>query len=163
IVGDLITLINTYLNGEISERFAYKFLAVLVISAIVFTYYLLQKGESSFKAKKARVILAWVGAVVVLGIIISGFIVVGTPGKQRAIRFDSQRVSDLSNIQWQVVSYWQQKGKLPASLADINDSISGRSIPTDPENKSEYKYNVKSPMQFELCGVFSLKTQDTKG
>ncbi|MFA6601552.1 MAG: DUF5671 domain-containing protein [Candidatus Paceibacterota bacterium] len=181
IVGDLIALINTYLNGEISARFVYKILAVLVIAGIVFVYYLLSKtqnqpGQEQVKSSKTQQIFAWLGLVVALVAIVFGFITVGSPAKQRNLRFDSQRVSDLSNIQWQIINYWQQKGKLPSALSDLNDSIGGYNIPTDPKTEASYEYAVKTPLSatnsapalsskpsFELCAIFALATQDNKG
>jgi len=163
IIGDLITLINTYLNGEISERFVYKFLSVLIIFAVIFTYFILEKVNRTQKAKTTQTVLAWVGIVIVLASIIGGFLIVGSPTKQRAIRFDNQRVSDLSNIQWQVVSFYQKKGKLPATLSELNDPISGFNIPDDPENKSQYEYMPKGPLNFEICANFAEKIQDAKG
>ena len=160
IAGDLITLINTYLNGEISIRFVYKFFVILIVLAIIFTYYILERIN---KAQKTKTVLIYLGIIIVFIAIISGFMVVGSPGKQRAIRFDNQRVSDLQNIQWQIVSHWQQKGKLPNSLEDLKDSISYQSIPIDPENNSSYEYIVKDTMKFSLCSSFSLDSQDNKG
>src|SRR3989344_4640204 len=40
IITDLIMLINTFLGGEITARFAFKILAVLVVAGTVFAYYL---------------------------------------------------------------------------------------------------------------------------
>src|SRR3989344_3916649 len=37
---DLITLINTFLGGEITARFTLKVLAVFLVSAIIFIYYM---------------------------------------------------------------------------------------------------------------------------
>ncbi len=163
IIGDLITLINTYINGEISERFIYKFLAILVIFAVVFTYFILEKVNRTEKAKKIQKVLAWVGIILALASVIGGFIIVGSPSKQRALRFDSQRVNDLSNIQWQIVSYWQKKGTLPNTLTDLNDPISGMIIPSDPENKMAYEYIAKANKSFQLCATFSYESQDNKG
>ncbi len=163
IIGDLITLINTFINGEITERFVYKFLAILIIFAIIFVYYILEKTTGSGKGKTTQTIFAWLGIVIAIAAIVGGFLIVGSPYKQRALRFDNQRISDLSNIQWQIVNYWQQKGKLPASLEDMKDSISGQIIPTDPENKlTKYEYTVKGERAFELCATFAEKTQDNK-
>lgn len=164
IIGDLITLINTFINGEITERFVYKFLAILIIFAVIFVYYILEKTAGSEKGKTTQTIFAWLGIVIAIAAIVGGFLIVGSPYKQRALRFDNQRVSDLSNIQWQIVNYWQQKGKLPASLEDMKDSISGQIIPADPENKlTKYEYTVKGERAFELCATFAEKTQDNKG
>jgi hypothetical protein len=58
----------------------------------------------------------------------SGFVIMGTPGQVRLYRFDDQKVQDLTNIQYQVVNYWQQKQKLPDTLADLNDALSGNTV-----------------------------------
>jgi hypothetical protein len=69
-------------------------------------------------------------------------------------RFDTQKVSDLQSIQWQVVNYYQQKGKLPATLAETIDPISGYSIPIDPQG-GVYTYAVKDKLTFTLCATFN--------
>src|SRR6185295_1419021 len=111
--GDLIVLINTYLNGEISSRLVYKVIVVVLIAGSIGKYYFFSLNSNHRFAKMARQINAWFGIIIVLAMIIIGFIAVGSPAKQRALRFDSQRVSDLSNIQSQIIYYWQQKEKLP--------------------------------------------------
>ena len=40
IITDLIMLINTFLGGEITVRFAFKVLAVLIVAGVAFAYYL---------------------------------------------------------------------------------------------------------------------------
>lgn len=173
IVGDLITFINVYLNGEISTRFVYKVLAVVVVAGLVFAYYLLSKisPELNQKIVKTRIVLAWVGIVIVLGTIVAGLLVVGSPSKQRNLRFDDQRLGDLSNIQWQIVYYWQNKSILPESLNDLNDAISGFEVPVDPETEEDYGYRVlnspigntgKEQLSFELCANFALSSKDYK-
>ena len=160
IAGDLIALINTYLNGEITARFIYKFLAILIVLGIVFSYYILEKLNTRGKAKS---LLSYAGILLVIISIILGFIAVGSPNKQRSIKFDNQRINDLQNIQYQIINYWQQKGKLPDTLNDMKDSISGNAIPDDPDNNSAYEYKKKDSNKFELCAVFSLATQDIEG
>jgi hypothetical protein len=160
LIGDLITIINTYLNGEISIRFFYKFLVILVVLGIVFAYYLLERLD---KNTKMRSVLSYVGVVLVIAAVVGGFITVGSPTKQRNLKFDNQRTSDLQNVQWQIVSHWQQKEKLPATLDELKDPISGVVIPTDPETKANYEYSVKGTNSFELCSTFALKSEDNKG
>jgi hypothetical protein len=161
--GDLIALINTYLNGEITARFAYKILVILLVASSIGKYYFFSIADSYKWARTIRRLHVWFGLILVAAAIVSGFLVVGSPAKQRGIRMDNQRISDLSNIQWQIVSQWQQKGALPSTLAGLNDSISGFVIPTDPDTKAQYGYTVNGRASFELCADFSLATQDTKG
>lgn len=164
IAGDFITIINTYLNGEIGLRFLLKAITVFVIASAIFKYYFFTLNNEKYKiALLCRKSSAWFGILIILGAIVTGFITVGSPAKQRAIRFDDQRIGDLQGIQWDIVEYWEQKGKLPTLLKDLKDPLSGNIIPTDPENDSEYKYTVKNDKTFELCATFSLDYEDTKG
>ena len=160
--GDLIVLINIYLNGEVSSRFVYKILAILLVGGSIGKYYFFNLYTNFKISKFVQRFKAWSGIVLVLAAIITGFIVVGSPAKQRAVRFDSQRINDLRNIQWQVVSYWQQKSKLPSNLEELRDPISDYSIPTDPETHKSYEYSIKDIKTFKLCADFSLDYQDLK-
>ncbi len=170
--GDLITLINTYLNGEITMRLVYKVIVIILIAGSIGKYYFFNLNSTHRFAKMSRRFNAWFGIIIVLAAIITGFIAVGSPAKQRALRFDSQRINDLSNIQWQVISHWQQKEKLPISLTELNDKLSGYIVPSDPETKAAYEYSVKAVsgtntvpggLSFELCATFGETSQDNKG
>jgi hypothetical protein len=163
IVGDVIALINTYLSGELTMRFFYKILAILVICGVIFAYYLLDRRDATEAGKKPRQILAIAGIVVVLVAIISGFAIVGSPGKQRDIKFDAQRVNDLSNIQSQLINFWLTKGQLPVSVEELNDKLYGNVLPVDPETDEAYSYTKTASTTFQLCANFALATEDTKG
>jgi len=163
IVGDLIALLNTYLSGEITARFAYKVLAILIIAGVIFKYYALERWEGIRNRALWQKVMAWAGIVIVLTGIIGGFLVVGSPKTQRTLRFDQQRVNDLSNIQWQIINHWQRVGKLPVSLSELTDPISGNIIPNDPETDAPYEYRAKASTTFELCANFGLPTRDDKG
>jgi hypothetical protein len=71
-------------------------------------------------------------------------------------QFDLQRTYDLQNIQYHVVTYWQNKGALPDKLSDLDDSISGYTAPLDPETRQPYEYTPKDALSlsFELCANF---------
>ncbi len=87
--------------------------------------------------------------------IIGGFFVAGSPKEERAKRYDERRVSDLQNIQNEIIYYWQAKQKLPDLLADINDATRGVLVPTDPETSANYEYKIISKLTFNLCANFS--------
>lgn len=92
---------------------------------------------------------------VVTGIIIFTFFVIGSPMEVRLRQLDTQRISDLGTIQYQIIYYWQTKEVLPDKLADLTDAISGFRSPRDPERGIDYEYEKKSDMGFMLCATFS--------
>lgn len=156
-VIDSVYLIYTFLGGEITMRFALKVLAVLVVAAGIFSYYLYDVRRG-----KGLVPFAAGTIIVVLGSVIAGFAVMGSPATQRALRIDSERVSDLQNIQNQISYYYQQKGgNLPATLSDLNNALQGYAVPKDPATGKPYDYQVLGPLKFQLCATFDRGTPDT--
>ncbi|MDE1940550.1 MAG: hypothetical protein KGI66_00320 [Patescibacteria group bacterium] len=166
IAGDLVYLINTYLNGEITARFVLKVLIILVVCAVIFAYYILSKNGS---ARKWLVALAWTGAVLILAAIVGGFLIVGSPGQQRAEMFDAQRIADLQNLQNEIMAYAQRAGSLPPNLQALAAGLYGQpnaqpygyKAPVDPETAAPYGYSVTSSTTFEVCADFS--TDDSGG
>ena len=160
LVGDLVTLIYYFLDGqEMTTAFLLKILSILVVTGCIFGYYMddLKDRLSSSRRNMWRVI----AAVLIVGSIGAGFYVLGTPQSQRMLRYDSQKVSDLQNIQWQIVNYWQQKGILPATLVELQDPISGFMIPIDPQAKVPYEYEKTGNLSFDLCAEFNKSLEAT--
>jgi Domain of unknown function (DUF5671) len=63
LLGDLVTVIMTYLNGEITQRFIFKALAVFLIVGAAFHYYLLDARSFWIKNELKSVRFA-IGAIV---------------------------------------------------------------------------------------------------
>ncbi len=157
ITVDLITLVRYFVEGEITTRFILKVIVTLVVALLVGLYYLFElRGEKG--KRMVRLMCLAVASIFVLTAIVFGFMTVGSPAQQRLMRFDERRIQDLQSIQSQVVTYWQQKEVLPATLDDLKDPLVGYSIPRDPEFESgkEYEYSVKGKLTFELCATFAL-------
>jgi hypothetical protein len=159
-IVDTVTLVYNFLSGDLSIRFFLKIFIVLVVAVVVFGYYFWDTKRTNESSETPNRV-AWAVSVIVLGSIITGFFLVGTPSQQRAARFDIQRVSDLQSIQGEVVNYWQQKGNLPKKPEDLNDSITGFVLPKDPEGGVAYEYTMKEPLIFELCATFKTETKHT--
>jgi len=87
--------------------------------------------------------------------VIGGFFIVGSPKEARLRVADEERGGHLQSIQWQIVNYWQSKGKLPEKLDDLNDPIGGFTVPSDPQTGAPYEYRVKGQYTFELCATFA--------
>jgi len=160
---DLITILNTFLSGEIGIRFGLKAVLVLLIALGVFLHFLADaKGYWIANVQKANLIGIGVG-ILALVAIVAGFFIVGTPNHARDLRFDSQKVSDLQSIQYQIVYYWQTKQVLPSTLEMLSDPLSNFAVPRDPETGQPYLYSVTGPLTFELCGSFNAVTPNTQG
>jgi len=156
---DLIVLLQKFFAGEeITAAFVLKVVSIIFVLATVFGYYLYDARHVSAEVAQVRPRFAYGAGVFVLLSVILGFWVMGSPYTQKEKRFDAERVSNLQTIQYQIVSYWQAKQKLPAVLGDVEDPISGFVLPVDPANKMPYEYAVKGKTSFQLCATF---TRDT--
>lgn len=154
IIGDLVALINRLLEGEYTLRFLLKVLAVgLTTGSIFYYYYNILKHEVSASALKY---FSYAVMLIVLAAVVTGFFVIGSPAEQRKLQYDQSRVDDLSYLQSEILNYWQSKAVLPTELSALNDELRGVRVPQDPENSTNYEYEVKGPNRFALCATFNL-------
>ena len=112
---DSVTIVFNFLKGDLTIQFFLKLLVILVTAAAVFGYYLwdLKKREIVSNLPKK---LAWIVVADVLASIGYGFVLAGSPAKQRGIRFNELRVNDLQNMTYAIVDFWQARQDLPATL-----------------------------------------------
>lgn len=155
IVGDLIWLLNAFLGGTLALAFALKAGVLLVIMGGAFWYFLSDMRNAwSDERRASRIIGAGVGALVALSIL-AGFAVMGSPAQQRDVRLDQQQVSDLSTLQYQIVTFWQQNERLPESLQELESDILESFTPEAPAGRDAYTYEVTGERTFELCATFA--------
>ncbi|MEK7104796.1 MAG: DUF5671 domain-containing protein [Patescibacteria group bacterium] len=160
IMVDLVALIRYFVSGEITARFILKVVVVLITASIVGKYYIFELWNNKvfgFNIKSGP-IFSSVSAILVVGAIAYSFSIMGSPATQRLLRLDDRRISDLQNVQYQIINYWQQKEKLPEKLVDLSNPMSGYSLPVDPEFEKGniYEYFAKDKLEFELCATFAL-------
>lgn len=155
VVIDLVTLVRYFVAGEITSRFILKAVIALVAGLYVGVYhmFLLLDKKTLWGFNMAR----WTAiksSILVVALISFSFYVIGSPTTQRNLRLDQQRLTDLQTIQSQVITYWQQKQKLPVTLKDMVDPTSYVTLPVDPEMRA-YEYKATGDLSFELCATFS--------
>ena len=155
---DLVTLVRYFVSGEITSRFIFKVVVTLLVALFVGVYYIFEiTNRDRVWKMKVGVWSAFKASAWVVLLIVFSFMVIGSPKSQRALRLDDKRVADLQTIQWSVINYWQQKEKLPETLKELSNPLSGSTVPVDPEFEKglAYEYLKKSDMTFELCATFS--------
>ncbi len=157
---DLIVLLNSFFSGEeITASFALKVFFIIVVIGAVGGYYLYDlRRKQEDDGARVRSWYVYGSTTFILLAFGFGFFVMGSPYAQKEKRFDAERVSNLQMIQNQVIPFWQNKDKLPSTLKDLEDPISGFLLPVDPVAKVPYEYIVTGKLSFQLCAVFSRET-----
>lgn len=157
IIVDIMILIYEFYGGEITARFVSKIIVVLVIAAIVLGYYRWELHRTEALSPLPKLMAISVG-LVIAGSVIGGFFIAGTPAEQRAVRLDDQRISNLSEIQNQVINYLQTKNELPTDQITLENWAGF--LPTDPVTTEPYRYSKTSATTFELCATFASELVD---
>ncbi len=156
IIGDLVTLVYNFLGGELTARFLLKIVTVFLTTGAIFMFYL-RDLKNKWNEKSLRLFVGTIIAVILVAVI-GGFFTAGSPLRARLYRFDEARVNDLQMLQGQIINYWQLKEKLPMTLLDLEDPISGFRAPVDPATAAMYEYRTTEKLQFELCATFDLSS-----
>lgn len=171
---DVIVLVFSLLEGELSARFLLKVFTVLVIAGLTFVYYFLSlKTETSDYRSLNRNFFA-ATTVIVAAAFVWGIVIVGSPATQRERRFDERRLADLRQIHNEVYSiiYDDRTPKsaittprpvkaLPRTLDEVTEqALYQYPSVTDPETGEPYEYRVISASRFELCATFNFERME---
>jgi len=171
-IGDLITLLNNVLSGDLTTQFILKVLIVLVIAGIIFGFYLWnlrqeEKEKPEKESTKSRPRISFFLAVIlilVLATLIGGFYFSGSPSTERARRFDWERAQSLQQISYAMDTYWlrynhQLPSSLDALIAGLSDPTSQYYLPAtslrDPLTQTPYEYRAMTTSTYELCATFA--------
>ena len=145
LAGDLVTVLYKFLDGQdLTAAFLLKALSVLLVAGCVFGFYL-QDIRDRISSKGKRIWAILVGVVILISIIL-GFSILGSPKTQRLLKQDNQKISDLQNMQWQVINYWQVNGTIPETWPNMM---------VDSQTGNSYEYKKTGNLDFELCATFN--------
>lgn len=160
IIGDVITLVYGFLAGDNDVRSGLKTASLLLIAGAIFgnEFWKLKSTDAASVASGLRKAFSGVAIAAVAAAIVGGLFQAGPPGKQRDMRLDAVRSSDLSGIAYGL-SQWrktQPGGELPDGLDALAKNGSARI--QDPETGESYGYRVVSDGNVELCATFTTVT-----
>ena len=155
---DLITVLYFFIDGqELTTGFILKALALLIVACSLFTYYLADlRGKLT---PNLRQLWRIVSTAAIIGSIVWGFAVLGSPRTQRLFKYDEQRVSDISNLYNLVENYYDEKGSLPVILADVT-ALNYGMVFADPQTGKSYVYQKKTNTTYNLCAEFSKESPE---
>ncbi len=151
LLGDLVAVIMSYLEGDITLRFVLKALAVLLVVGSAFSYYLLDAMGYWLKHEKLSI---WYGIKITVLIVLGlGYALtfIDSPSEVRAARIDQNQIYDLQNIQWSIQNYIATNSQVPENLEAIAESTT---LPVAPSERTPYRYE-KTDSGFALCATFS--------
>lgn len=158
-LGDVIAIIFTYLNGEITARFLLKALILLVVIGSALLYYFLEVRQYWKENEKKSVYIGIGASVVVVASLIAGFLMIESPGEVREEQRDRLQIEDIQDMTFTVEEYYFVHERMPETLAE---AYGEREIPLPPEGRDAYSYRVTdaSKNMYELCATFAFDSSD---
>lgn len=96
-------------------------------------------------------------SLIVVALLITGFVIGGTPVSQRLVALDTTRLADFSALQTSIIAYYQNHVRLPEKLSDL----SLPTLPTDPVTRQAYIYQPTTATSFKLCAEFATDSSKT--
>jgi hypothetical protein len=162
----LISTVNTFLNGDLTIKFMLKALTAIGISAVIFSYYLLDIRRDDIPKPDKLTQIFFVGSLIlVIAAFVTSLFIVDSPAETRNKRYDNQVVNNFSQISYEIDNYYENNGSLPASLEDLSGSqpYFRQEIITDSESKEVYQYEVVDEKNYKLCANFKSSNLEDDG
>jgi len=164
VIGDVIALVYRFLSGQVDARFLFKVATILIIGGwIIWYYYITVKKDEHAQSypKNWHQYHGIALLVVFVAALISGFMITGTPQERQKYVRDSERVSELQNIYYQVQAYYDREQKIPESLSAMAAGYVPNE-PRDPLTHELYQYKPGEGLSYELCATFETDDKQLK-
>ena len=164
-LGDLIAVINNFLSGELTLKFALKVLTILVIAGAVFGYYLYDiKRENVKGAIDLTIRVYFYCALIVTAVaLIAGFVFVESPVQVRKQRQDTEVLNRVQTVRTGLVNYYEDTKALPEALNELLNGtrfiVSERDL-VNPVTNEAFGYRVVSNTEYEICTTFQTSNKN---
>jgi len=159
IIGDMVTLIMNFLNGETAAAFFLKALVVLLMAGAILGYYFWNMWSPTSDAKKNKInlIIAYGLGSVLLVIFISARFIIDSPRVSKQKRVDQETVNNLQSIDMSVRNYFSKTGKLPKTLDDMRKTDLS---PEVRQSSANIVYEMRIGNIYRLCADFERSNKD---
>ena len=151
LLGDLVAIIMAFLEGDMTQRFIYKALAVLIVVGLALYYYILDARGYWLRNEDKSKMYGYGAITLVVVILLIGFSHIDTPSSVREMKLDEKQVTDLQNIQWRLQDYLITSSTTPATLTELYKEFD---VPQAPEDRPAYTYE-QTQKGFRLCATFA--------
>ena len=162
IIGDLISTIFNFLDGELTIRFFLKALTIFVIAGAIFYYYLTDiKSEKAHEKNQLWNMVFW--GLVLIPFVWSLFLV-ESPKIARMKKLDQQIIDVIDDLQIEIYEFQKSYSRLPKSLKEVEKSTGKQKNGYVKKMITDYqiRYRQTSEEKYQLCAKFTRANQRDK-
>lgn len=103
-------------------------------------------------------LLLILASVAMIGAVLCGLHVLGSPAHQRDLRLDARRTENLHLMTMSIHDYWMKNHVMPVDLSTMDIQAS---LKSDPVTGKPYGYKRLSDESYSLCADFSAASEDS--
>ncbi|MCF7795145.1 DUF5671 domain-containing protein [Patescibacteria group bacterium] len=157
----LVSILNSFLNGEMTSKFILKALTALIISAMIFSYYLYNIRQKVVKKKdKIKSTFFAVSLLIVVFALALATIYMESPQTTREKKIDENVLRNFDNINMNVNMYYNNNDEIPESLEELKSSSNLNAYSGSSVSLEDIDYNKLSETEYELCAEFKTSNLD---
>lgn len=163
-LGWLVAVINSFLDGELTLKFILKALTAISIAVIVFTFYLYDIKRENMMGVKDNVIRAYFygSLIIVVAVFVGALFIVESPRETRDRKIDNNVLRKLNRLDSSIRSYYIENKRLPIDFGEL--IVAFDYIDDDDfENSAtgeRFEYAVKEAKIYEICASFRASNYD---
>lgn len=159
ILGYLIGILNSFFQGELTNKFILKAITAILISGMAFDFYFYDINRKKVVGKKNKWIKTffWISLVVIIITLMSAFIFVfESPSKIRDRRIDDRNSERLGKIDNAVNNYYDIEKKMPNNLDELLNRFDYMEIEDfeNIQNGKNFQYKVTGDNLYQICTEF---------
>lgn len=150
IIGDLIFLLSSFLNGDYTEIFLAKAFSLLILAGVFGCFYFWEVRRKIIEKKNFSL---WLGGFLILwlGILFLGFSIIDKPSVAREKRLDAKIIMQMNSLRNEIKVFYSDKKRNPTQ-SELENRVAGEE--SIALKKGEIEYVPKDFDEYSLCGVF---------
>lgn len=164
ILGSFVGVIYNFLEGETTLKSILQFATVMVIAALVFSYYMYDIKRNEIKKKDWIInIFLITSLVIILAVFVASWFFIESPKTAHNRRIDDKLLNNINSVENYINNYYDLKKELPNNIEQVIkevDIYANYSIFVDPETKQEIEYHKLGEKEFELCANFRVDSYE---
>ena len=166
ILGSFVGIINSFLSGEMTLKSILRLLTIIVVSALVFSFYLYDIRRNEIKNKDGIIKKFFFSALVLIVIVFaSSWFFVDSPRVAREIKIDQKLLNNIYSAESYVNIYYEKEKSLPESLEDliiVVDGVMFEDNMINPRTGERISYSKLGEDEFELCADFKTDSYESE-
>lgn len=112
------------------------------------------------KTETVRTAVATLAVLAALAALVAGLVMAGSPERERSLRYDQERSSELQALSSMARTAYAEDGALPRTIDDlVGRHPEAKSFASDPRTGLPYEYRPVGHDAYELCANFDLPSE----